>query len=113
MGFIIISNDNEKKLDPEFSNIMSFSWCFYHKDFYLAQFDLSVTWTSFLESAIFTYPADYFSIHHSRVIIDHCTNSDIQIYSQLRHNKESSENHLGQNVSLGESINSHFTLEKH
>ena len=43
MGFIIVSNDNEKKLDPEFSNIMSFSWCFYHKDFYLAQFDLSVT----------------------------------------------------------------------
>ena len=86
MGFIIVSNDNEKKLDPEFSNIMSFSWCFYYKDFYLAQFDLSVTWTSFLESAIFTYPADYFSIHHSRVIIDHCTNSDIQIYSQLRHN---------------------------
>ena len=27
------------RLTPIFSDIMSFSWCFYHKDFYLAQFD--------------------------------------------------------------------------
>ena len=36
---------------------------------------------------------DYFSIRHSRVIIDHRTNCDIQIYSQPRHDKESNENH--------------------
>ena len=91
---------------------MSFSWCLY-EDFYLAQVDWSVTWTSFLLGATFTYPADYFSIHHSRVIIDHRTNSDIQIYSQPGHNKESNKNHSRQNVTLRESVDSHFTLEKH
>ena len=64
-------------------------------------------------SEVLSSLADYFSIRHSRVIIDHRTNCDIQIYSQPRHDKESNENHSRQNVTLGKSINSHTTLGKH
>ena len=64
---------NFKKLTPSFP-ILGASLGVYHKDFYLAQFDWSVTWTSFLWGAIFTcrlflhppQPCDYWPSHQLR-----------------------------------------------
>ena len=81
-----------------------FSWALINSHPHLAR-AFNIQWV--------TYPTNCLSIHHSSVIVHHGADSDIQIDSQTRHDKESNEDHARQYIALRRRVISHFTLDKH
>ena len=59
---------------------------------------------------LISYPTYCLSIHHCCVIVNHCSYSYVQVYSQTRHDKKSNKNHSRQNVTFRWGDNWHFPL---